>query len=64
MRSAKDAGEKVCAVLDENPYDVPFAIIYECQAALDVGSADTAPPAFQLLCSTGMDTDLAADPAP
>ncbi|WP_223275326.1 ATP-binding protein [Delftia tsuruhatensis] len=64
MRSAKDAGEKVCAVLDENPYDVPFAIIYECQAAPDAGSADTAPPAFQLLCSTGMDTDLAADPAP
>lgn len=60
MHNARDAAQKVCAVLDENPYDVPFAIIYECvdtPAASGLG--------FRMLCATGMglDMDLAADPS-
>lgn len=61
MHSAKDAGQKVCSVLHENPYDIPFAIIYECRTP-DAGADGPGP--FELLCATGIDIDLAADPTP
>ena len=65
MHNARDAAQKVCAVLDENPYDVPFAIIYECVDTPAAGSAGASGPAFRMLCATGMDLDmeLAADPS-